>query len=101
MRIARWSGALLILCLASGCAYFSPQRMVAGLDPTSPKYATPECAAARQKAMEYDDRFGERAAMGAGAGRVGPIGIGAAIAIDQAQHERREAVKAEVAKHCT
>jgi hypothetical protein len=92
--------SLIAVMFLTGCAYFSPQRMVAGLDTTSPKYATPECAQARQQALDYDDRFAERAAMGAGAGRAGPVGLGAAIAIDQEQARRREDVKSEVSKRC-
>jgi len=96
MRRLMMFGAVFLV----GCAYFSPQRLVSQLDETNPKYATPECAAARKAATDYDDRFAERAAMGAGAGRAGPVGLGAAVAIDQEQARRREAVKAEVTKHC-
>lgn len=94
--------ALLLMsaCVLTGCAYFSPQRHVAMLDTTNPKYNTPECEQARAEAMAYDDRMAERIAMGAGVGRLGPIGLGAAIKIDQDQHEKREAAKAKVDAAC-
>jgi hypothetical protein len=97
----RSSVAAVAVAILSGCAVFSPQRMVSQLDQTNPKYGTPECVQAREKAMAYDDKMAQRIAMGAGAGRAGPIGIAAAMKIDADQHQIREATKAEVAKHCT
>ena len=92
----------IIIAMALGvCAYYSPQRHVSLLDQSSQKFNTPECVKAREAAMAYDDKMAQRIAMGAGAGRVGTIGLAAAIQIDLEQAKIRDAAKAEVDKHCT
>ena len=93
--------SITAIVLLTGCAIASPQRHVAALDPLGPKYATQDCAKARDAAMAYDDKMAQRMVMGAGAGKVGPIGIVAAIKIDLDQAKLRDAAKAEVDKNCT
>lgn len=95
------TATILIALSLTGCAYFSPQRHVAMLDTTNPKYNTPECQKARDAAMAYDDKMAQRIAMGAGAGTIGPVGLAAAVKIDMDQAKIRDAAKAEVDKYCT
>jgi hypothetical protein len=88
--------------LATGCATQRPHEMVQQMSKDSPKYATPECAAARKLAIEYDENVPSRMGLGLGLGLLlGPFGLPFAIAADVSQADKRKAVAAEVEKNCT
>jgi len=100
MRFLRLLTLPLIGAL-TGCATVQPQQAVGQLNPQSPKYESVECRNARQTAMAYDDNVTGRVGLGLGLGiLLGPFGIPLAIAADANQAEKREAVMAELKKHC-
>lgn len=90
------------MCLVlAGCSSVTPQTAVNQLDPRSDKYESQECRSARQIALSYDDNVGSRMGLGLGLGLLlGPFGIPLAAVADAAQAEKRNAVLAELKKHC-
>lgn len=87
--------------MLTGCATRQPQQEVTGLDPSSARYASQECRDARMLAMTYDDNVGGRVGVGLGLGLLlGPFGIPFAMAVDASQAQKRDAVNAELVKHC-
>ena len=85
-----------------GCATtVTPQQAVNQLDQRGEKYETQECRGARQIALSYDDNVSGRMGLGLGLGLLlGPFGIPFAVMADSSQADKRNAVLAELKKHC-
>jgi len=94
--------ASLSIALLAGCAAtVTPQQAVNQLDQKAEKYDTQECRSARQIALTYDDNVGGRMALGLGLGLfLGPFGLPFAFMADASQADKRNAVLAELKKHC-
>lgn len=92
----------LSLALLAGCAStVTPQQAVTQLDQRGEKYETQECRNARQIALSYDDNVSGRMGLGLGLGLLlGPFGIPFAMMADSSQADKRNAVIAELKKHC-
>lgn len=79
----------------------SPQQAVAALNIADARYNTAGCQTAREKAMAYDDRIGQRVVAGAGIGLLlGPFGLPLAAAVDVKQSDERFAVNHELVVSC-
>ncbi len=92
---------MLGLSLLCGCATVTPQQAVNQLDQKAEKYETQECRSARQIALSYDDNVSGRMGLGLGLGLLlGPFGIPLAAMADASQADKRNAVLAELKKHC-
>lgn len=90
-----------VLALAGCTSTVTPQQAVNQLDQKGEKYDTQECRGARQIALTYDDKVPARVGLGVGLGVVlGPFGIPLAVMADSAQADKRNAVLAELKKHC-
>lgn len=78
-----------------------PQQTTMQLSTIDPKVNSPECLAIREKALTYDDRVGERVAIGIAAGLLlGPFGLPIAAGVDAAQNKEREAFNREIELRC-
>lgn len=89
------------LAVLTGCATVTPQQAVNQLDQRGEKYETQECKNARQIALSYDDNVTGRMGLGLGLGLfLGPFGIPLAAMADVSQADKRNAVLAELKKHC-
>ena len=93
--------ALTVLSL-SGCATtVTPHQAVNQLDQKAEKYESQECRGARQIALTYDDNVSGRMGLGLGLGLLlGPFGIPFAVMADSSQADKRNAVLAELKRHC-
>lgn len=84
----------------AGCAA-NPQQTTVQLSSIDPKFTSAECVSIRERARTYDDKVGERVAIGLAAGLLlGPFGIPIAVAADASQNEEREALNREVEARC-
>ncbi len=93
------SGVALVSLV--GCTTVTPQQAVNQLDQKTEKYDTQECRNARQIALTYDDNVSGRMGLGLGLGLLlGPFGIPLAVMADSSQADKRNAVLAELKKHC-
>jgi hypothetical protein len=87
--------------MLAGCATVTPQQAVNQLDQRGEKYETKECQNARQIALSYDDNVTGRMGIGMGLGLfLGPFGLPLAAMADKSQADKRNAVLAELKKHC-
>lgn len=85
----------------SSCAP-KPQIYAESLALTDPKYNSPDCKEIRLKALGYDDKVGQRAAIGLASGLLlGPFGIPIAVAVDSSQNEERRVFAREVHLRCS
>ncbi len=93
--------ALVLASFLAGCATVTPQQAVTQLDQRGEKYNTQECQQARQIALSYDDNVSGRMGLGLGLGLLlGPLGLPFAAMADSSQADKRNAVLAELKKHC-
>jgi hypothetical protein len=92
---------LAVLSLVGCATNVTPQQAVNQLDQKAEKYETQECRSARQIALSYDDNVSGRMGLGLGLGLLlGPFGIPFAVMADSSQADKRNAVLAELKKHC-
>lgn len=92
---------LAVLSLAGCASTVTPQQAVNQLDQKGDKYETQECRNARQIALSYDDNVSGRMGLGLGLGLLlGPFGLPLAVMADSSQADKRNAVLAELKKHC-
>lgn len=83
-----------------GCAA-RPQMTTRQLSADDPKFNSPECLDIRARALSYNDRVGERLAVGVVSGLLlGPFGIPIAAAADIQQNQERETFNREIALRC-
>lgn len=94
--IALISGAILLASCAA-----KPQATMQTLSTADPKFNSPECLDIRNRALVYDDRVGERAAVGIASGLfLGVFGLPLAASVDAAQNQEREAFNREIELRC-
>lgn len=90
----------LLALTVAGCAS-KPQQTAMQLTTSDPKFNSPECLDIRSKALTYDDKVGERFAVGLVSGLLlGPFGIPIAVAADANQNEERKAFNREIQLRC-
>jgi hypothetical protein len=90
---------LMALCV-SACSS-RPQQTLGQLNTTDPKFNSPECLDIRARALTYDDKIGERAAIGFAAGLLlGPFGLPIAASMDAKQDEERMVFNREITMRC-
>ena len=93
--------ALTVLSLFGCATTVTPQQAVTQLDQKAEKYESQECRGARQIALTYDDNVSGRMGLGLGLGLLlGPFGIPFAVMADSSQADKRNAVLAELKRHC-
>lgn len=100
--IPRSARMLVLACIGtlSACAS-KPQVTLGKLDNVDPKFNSPECLDIRGRALTYDDKVGERVAVGLVTGLLlGPFGIPIAAAADVAQDQERKAFNREITLRC-
>jgi hypothetical protein len=69
---------------------------------SDPKYDTAECKEIRLRALSYDDKVGERVAVGFASGLLlGPFGLPIAAAADAERNQARQAFSREVHERCS
>jgi hypothetical protein len=94
--------AVCALCIGvAACASATPQKTVAMLSMSDPKFNSPECADIRARAVGYDDKVAERAMTGMALGLIlGPFGLPMAAATDKAQDDQRKGFDREITLRC-
>ena len=96
----RYLVTVLLAATLAGCAA-RPQQTLGTLNTTDPRFDTPECREIRLRALQYDDRVGERLAVGVVSGLLlGPFGLPIAAAADARQDEERQAFNREIQLRC-
>lgn len=100
MRHKRWTGCALLAL--GGCATVeAPHSVVQQLNSATPKYQSSACRQARQAALIYDEKSGERIGLGVGLGLLlGPFGLPLAMAADVTQAEKRKATVSQLREAC-
>jgi hypothetical protein len=100
MGHTRWAGFALIAL--AGCATVeAPHSVVQQLNSSTPKYQSSACRQARQAALMYDEKSGERIGLGVGLGLLlGPVGLPLAMAADASQAEKRKATVSQLREAC-
>lgn len=92
---------LVAAAFVAGCAP-KPQNYTGTLSTDDPKWNTAECVTMRMKALDYNDKVGQRVAIGIGAGLLlGPFGLPLAAAADAHQNDIRRAYSREVHLACS
>jgi hypothetical protein len=100
MHILRWLAVAGAAATLSGCAS-RPQATLTTLNTADPKFNTPACLDIRARALGYDDKVGERLAIGLASGLLlGPFGIPIAAAADARQDEERRVFNREITLRC-
>lgn len=93
--------AITALCVSVAACAANPQKTTMELAVTDPKYNSKECQEIRLKALEYNDRVVERAALGLVGGLLlGPFALPMAIAADSSQNQQRDAFNQEIETRC-
>jgi hypothetical protein len=94
--------AWFALFALTGCATVeAPHSVVQQLNSATPKYQSSACRQARQAALIYDEKSGERIGLGVGLGLLlGPVGLPLAMAADASQAEKRKATVALLREAC-
>lgn len=94
--------ALVVIGVAlAGCAA-KPANYATTLSVQDPKWDSPECQQIRLAALSYDDKVGQRVAIGLASGLLlGPFGLPIAAAADAQQNEQRKLFSREVHLRCS
>lgn len=96
-RLAMLAAALIL----AGCAS-KPANYATTLSTQDPKWNSPECQQIRLAALNYDDKVGQRMAIGIASGLLlGPFGLPIAAAADAEQNEQRKLFSREVHMRCS
>jgi len=94
------AAVFLLGLVVAGCAP-KPQLNIQSLSTADPKFNSPECLDIRSRALVYDDKVGERAAVGVTSGLfLGVFGLPIAASVDAAQNQEREAFNREIELRC-
>jgi hypothetical protein len=97
-NIVLLSAAAALLC---ACAP-KPANYASQLSVQDPKWESAECREIRLAALTYDDKVGQRMAIGLASGLLlGPFGIPIAAAADAEQDEQRKLFSREVHLRCS
>lgn len=100
MHIFQWLAAAFAAAAVAGCAS-KPQATLTALDTADAKFNTPACLDIRARALAYDDKLGERMAIGLASGLLlGPFGLPIAAAADARQDEERRVFNREITLRC-
>ncbi len=93
--------ATAAVAFLAGCTS-TPDKYAASLSTTDPKWETQECRDIRLKALEFDNKVGQRVAIGVGVGLLlGPFGLPIAAASDAEREEARRLFAREVHLRCS
>ncbi len=93
--------ATVCIAVVLGACAAKPQQTAMQLSTIDPKFNSPECLSIREKALTYNDKVGERMAIGLMSGLLlGPFGIPIAASADAAQNQEREAFNREIELRC-
>lgn len=97
-QVALVLGVSLML---AGCVT-QPANYAATLSVQDPKWNSSECEQIRLAAINYDDKVGQRVAIGLASGLLlGPFGLPIAVAADMNQNEKRKMFAREVHMRCS
>jgi hypothetical protein len=87
--------------LLAGCQS-KPAEYATTLSTQDPKWETPECREIRLAALNFDDKVGQRMAIGLASGLLlGPFGLPIAAAADAEQNEQRRLFAREMHMRCS
>jgi hypothetical protein len=93
--------AVVLLLALSACTSV-PAEYATTLSTQDPKWTSPECKQIRLAALNYDDKVGQRMAIGMASGLLlGPFGLPLAIAADANQEQKRKLFAREVHMRCS
>jgi hypothetical protein len=99
MRLRIWLP--FVAAVAAGCSP-KPALYAETLPANDPKFNSPACEEIRLAALSYDDKVGQRVAIGLASGLLlGPFGIPIAAAADANQDEQRRLFSREVHMRCS
>lgn len=89
------------LIFLAACAP-KPANYASTLAHTDPKWESEDCKAIRLAALNYDDKVGQRLAIGVASGLLlGPFGLPLAAAADAEQDDQRRAFSRELHVRCS
>lgn len=89
------------VAVLAGCAP-KPAIYAEQLATNDPKWNSPECREIRLHALNYDDKVGQRFAIGIASGLLlGPFGLPIAVAADANQDEQRRIFSRELHLRCS
>jgi hypothetical protein len=93
--------SVVALCIVVSACSSRPQQTLTKLNTSDPKFNSPECLDIRARALTYDDKVGERMAVGFVSGLLlGPFGLPIAAAADARQEEERKVFNREITLRC-
>lgn len=93
--------ALLAALAIAGCTT-TPADYATTLSQQDPKWNSPDCKQIRLAALGYDDKVGQRMAIGMASGLLlGPFGLPIAAAADANQEQQRKLFAREVHMRCS
>lgn len=91
---------LSCVALATGCAA-NPKKTALRLNAEDPAFTSTDCRAARNAALDYNDRVYTRMGVGFATGLLlGPFGIPLAAMADAHQNDERKMLNDEITKRC-
>ncbi|WP_422371362.1 hypothetical protein [Hoeflea sp.] len=94
----------IVVASAAALAACTPQpaQYAQKLSMNDPKWESEDCKEIRLASLNYDDKVGQRMAIGVASGLLlGPFGIPLAIAADANQEEQRQAFAREMHLRCS
>lgn len=101
MITSKKTSLLIVVLVLAGCVS-QPANYATTLSTQDPKWESPECNEIRLAALNYDDKVGQRMAVGLAAGLLlGPFGLPLAAAADANQNEQRRLFAREMHMRCS